>query len=129
MPSPIHARPDNKKIVETGDRFTPKFDADGLIPAIATDHASGQVLMFAFMNQQALELTLQTGQVHYYSRSRGKLWLKGESSGHVQLVKEIRTDCDQDVIWVRVDTQGAASCHVGYASCFYLSAPLPPPKR
>ena len=120
----FHPR-DDKAAIERGDLFTPKFDADGLIPAIATDAQTGDVLMFAFMNAQALQLTIETGKAHYYSRSRGKLWLKGESSGHVQLVKELRTDCDQDVIWMKVDTQGAASCHVGYKSCFYRAVELP----
>ncbi len=118
MPPIFHERTD-KQAIETGDRFAPKFDENGLIPAIATDAHTGEVLMFAFMNEQALAKTLQTGKAHYYSRSRGKLWLKGESSGHVQLVQQVLTDCDQDVIWLRVDTQGAAACHVGYKSCFY----------
>ncbi|WP_305044056.1 bifunctional phosphoribosyl-AMP cyclohydrolase/phosphoribosyl-ATP diphosphatase HisIE [Geoalkalibacter sp.] len=95
-----------------------KFDAQGLIPAITRDAASGEVLMMAFMNAAALEQTLATGKVHYYSRSRRKLWMKGETSGHVQLVREIRFDCDADCLLIAVEQQGAA-CHTGHHSCFY----------
>jgi len=95
-----------------------KYDSNGLIPAIIQDHATGQVLMFAFMNKVAVEKTVETGKTHFYSRSRGKQWLKGESSGHVQHVKSINTDCDKDVLLVRVEQVGAA-CHDGYYSCFY----------
>jgi phosphoribosyl-AMP cyclohydrolase len=95
-----------------------KFDSAGLIPAIVQDEKTGQVLMMAWMNRQALQKTVQTGKTHFYSRSRGKLWLKGESSGHVQIVKSIRTDCDQDVLLIAVEQVGAA-CHEGYYSCFY----------
>jgi phosphoribosyl-AMP cyclohydrolase len=95
-----------------------KFDSNGLIPAIIQDHATGQVLMFAFMNKVSVEKTAETGLCHYWSRSRQKLWLKGESSGHVQRVKSIRTDCDKDVLLIRVEQTGAA-CHDGYESCFY----------
>lgn len=95
-----------------------KFDSAGLIPAIVQDHKSGQVLMMAWMNREALQKTVQTGKTHFYSRSRGKLWLKGESSGHVQHVKSIRTDCDEDVLLISVEQVGAA-CHDGYYSCFY----------
>jgi phosphoribosyl-AMP cyclohydrolase len=95
-----------------------KYDANGLIPAIIQDHATGQVLMFAFMNRVSLEKTLQTGKTHFFSRSRNKLWLKGESSGHTQDVKSIQTDCDQDVVLIKVEQHGAA-CHDGYYSCFY----------
>ena len=106
------------KEIETGTNFTPKFDAQGLIPAIAQDADSGQVLMVAFMNDEALAKTIETGKATYYSRSRKKLWTKGEESGHVQQVQEILTDCDQDclILKVRVD---AGQCHVGYQSCFY----------
>lgn len=106
------------KEIETGTSFTPQFNADGLIPVIAQDAASGQVLMVAYMNDEALAKTIATGQATYYSRSRGKLWTKGEESGHVQRVQEILTDCDQDclIVKVRVD---AGQCHVGYQSCFY----------
>ena len=95
-----------------------KFDANGLIPAIVQDAATGQVLMMAWMNREALEKTVRTGKTHFFSRSRNKLWLKGESSGHVQTVKSIATDCDQDVLLVRVEQTGAA-CHEGYYSCFF----------
>ncbi len=95
-----------------------KFDKDGLIPAIVQDHATGQVLMMAWMNAEAVERTAQTGKTHFYSRSRGKQWLKGESSGHFQLVKSIKTDCDKDVLLIAVEQIGAA-CHDGYYSCFY----------
>lgn len=95
-----------------------KFDSHGLIPAIVQDHKSNQVLMMAWMNAEALARTLETGKTHFFSRSRNKLWLKGESSGHVQTVKSIRTDCDQDVLLIAVEQAGAA-CHDGYYSCFY----------
>ena len=95
-----------------------KLDADGLIPAIIQDAKSKQVLMMAWMNREALKRTLETGKTHFYSRSRRKLWLKGESSGHTQTVRSIAKDCDQDVLLVEVDQIGAA-CHEGYASCFF----------
>ena len=95
-----------------------KFDANGMIPAIVQDHGTGEVLMMAWMNREALERTVATGQTHFFSRSRNKLWLKGESSGHVQRVTSIATDCDQDVLLVKVEQTGAA-CHDGYYSCFY----------
>jgi phosphoribosyl-AMP cyclohydrolase len=95
-----------------------KLDADGLIPAIIQDAKTKQVLMMAWMNREALSQTLETGKTHFYSRSRRKLWLKGESSGHTQTVRSIAKDCDQDVILVQVDQHGAA-CHEGYASCFF----------
>lgn len=95
-----------------------KFDAAGLIPAIVQDDSSGEVLMMAWMNLEALDKTLATGKTHFFSRSRKRLWLKGESSGHVQRVKSIRIDCDNDVILMRVEQTGAA-CHDGYYSCFY----------
>ena len=95
-----------------------KFDSSGLIPAIIQDAATGQVLMMAWMNREALDKTVQTGKTHFFSRSRNKLWLKGESSGHVQTVKSIAVDCDQDVLLVKVEQVGAA-CHEGYYSCFF----------
>lgn len=95
-----------------------KFDAAGLIPAIVQDHKTGEVLMMAWMNRQALDRTIETGKTHFFSRSRNKLWLKGETSGHVQHVKSIRVDCDQDVLLIQVEQDGAA-CHEGYYSCFY----------
>jgi phosphoribosyl-AMP cyclohydrolase len=95
-----------------------KYDANGMIGAIIQDHVTNEVLMFAFMNKESLELTVKTGKTHFYSRSRNKLWLKGESSGHVQTVKSIATDCDKDVLLIKVAQEGAA-CHDGYYSCFY----------
>lgn len=95
-----------------------KFDANGLAGAIIQDAATHEVLMFAFLNREALRLTLETGKMHYWSRSRQKLWLKGETSGHIQTVREVRIDCDQDAFLFRVDQLGGA-CHTGYRSCFY----------
>jgi phosphoribosyl-AMP cyclohydrolase len=118
--SSFPARADRTEI-ELGSQFQPKFGPDGMIPCIAQDHATGEVLMFAFMNAESLGRTLQTGKATYWSRSRNKLWMKGEESGNVQLIKEVRTDCDQDVILIKVERAGAAnaSCHNGYQSCFY----------
>lgn len=91
----------------------------GLIPAIAQDYETGEVLMLAFMDSEALRLTVDTGEAHYFSRSRGRIWKKGESSGHVQIVKEIRFDCDMDAVLIKVDQKGGAACHDGFRSCFY----------
>ncbi len=104
--------------LETTTTLTPRFDAAGLIAAIAQDHATGEVLMLAWMNAESLALTQSTGQATYWSRSRNKLWRKGEESGHTQRVVEMRIDCDQDAILLRVDQTGAA-CHTGERSCFY----------
>ncbi len=104
--------------IETTDHLTPRFDANGLIAAIAQDHATGAVLMLAWMNEEALAATLATGQATYWSRSRARLWRKGEESGHVQRVIEARIDCDQDAILLRVEQTGPA-CHTGAPSCFY----------
>ncbi len=117
----------SKTVIENGTVFSPKFDHDGLIPAIATDAVSGEVLMVAYMNDEALSLTLQTGEAHYWSRSRGKIWKKGETSGHTQVVTQILTDCDQDAIWLKVNMSGQGACHVGYKSCFYRSVELSEP--
>jgi phosphoribosyl-AMP cyclohydrolase len=106
------------KNIEEGLVFAPKFGADGLITAIAQDAATGQVLMVAYMNDEALRLTLSSGNAVYYSRSRKKLWRKGEESGHVQKVKEVLVDCDQDCLILKV-TVDQGQCHVGYRSCFY----------
>jgi phosphoribosyl-AMP cyclohydrolase len=92
---------------------------DGIVPVIVQDHVSGEVLMLAYMNQQAWEKTVSTGKVHYYSRSRDRLWLKGETSGHVQEVKAIYVDCDTDTILIKVHQHGGAACHEGYRSCFF----------
>ncbi|MFK8250981.1 phosphoribosyl-AMP cyclohydrolase [Ancylobacter terrae] len=114
--------------VEEGDRLSPKFDAAGLITAVAADADSGEVLMVAHMNAQALALTIESGQAHYFSRSRGRLWKKGEESGHVQEVVELRIDCDQDAVVMRVRTAGpGAACHTGHRSCFFRSIPLGAP--
>jgi phosphoribosyl-AMP cyclohydrolase len=91
----------------------------GLVPAIVQDNETGEVLMLAFMNKEAWEATLKTGKATYYSRSRNQLWVKGETSGHVQLVKEIRVDCDDDTVVLKVEQIGGAACHKGYKSCFY----------
>jgi phosphoribosyl-AMP cyclohydrolase len=106
--------------LERGEILAPRFNAEGLIAAVATDAASGEVLMLAWMNAEALALTLETGEVHYYSRSRRALWKKGETSGQVQTAREIRVDCDQDAVWLKVSVGGdGGACHVGYRSCFY----------
>ena len=110
--------------VEEGRELAPKFDDRGLIPAVVTDHASGELLMHAYMNKAALEQTIGSGEAHYFSRSRGKLWRKGETSGLRQYVRELLIDDDQDCVWLRVELQGGASCHVGYRSCFYRRVPL-----
>lgn len=110
----------DKHALEEGVEFQPAFNSDGLIPAIASDHRSGDVLMVAWMNAQALSETLATGVAHFWSRSRGKLWRKGETSGNTLQVVEMRTDCDQDVLWLRVDIQGdGKACHTGRRTCFY----------
>jgi len=113
--------------VEEGTELAPKFDADGLIPAVTTDAASGELLMVGYMNAEALERTIATGEAHYFSRSRGVLWHKGATSGLVQTVKELLIDDDQDCVWLKVEIAGGASCHVGYRSCFYRRVPLGQP--
>lgn len=110
--------------VEEGAELAPKFDAEGLIPVVTTAADSGEVLMHAYMNREALQQTIATGEAHYWSRSRQCLWHKGATSGLVQKVVEMRIDDDQDAIWLRVRVAGDASCHVGYRSCFYRSIPL-----
>jgi phosphoribosyl-AMP cyclohydrolase len=106
--------------IETTADFRPAFDGAGLIGAIVTDAGSGEVLMFAHMNAEAVERTLATGEAHFYSRSRQRLWKKGEESGNLLRVEEIRTDCDQDVLWLKVRIAGAGvACHTGARSCFY----------
>jgi phosphoribosyl-AMP cyclohydrolase len=110
--------------IEEGLAFEPNFDADGLVTAVVTDATSGDVLMVAHMNDEALRKTIAEGQAWYYSRSRKALWKKGETSGHVQRVIELRVDCDQDAIWLKVDQQGAGACHTGRRSCFYRAVPL-----
>lgn len=109
-----------KDVVEAGTQFQPLFDANGLIAAIVSDWDSGEILMFAWMNREALAKTLASRTAHFWSRSRNKLWRKGEESGNTLEVKEVRTDCDQDVIWLRVAVTGeGVACHTGRRSCFY----------
>lgn len=105
--------------IEEGAVLRPKFDAAGLLTCVTTDAGTGEVLMVAHMNAEALQKTVESGTAWYFSRSRKRLWQKGESSGHVQRVQDIRIDCDQDAIWLRVDQQGGAACHTGRRSCFY----------
>jgi phosphoribosyl-AMP cyclohydrolase len=124
---PFAARGTTQEI-EQGSIFQPKFDADGLIAAIVTDAGSGEVLMFAWMNAEALGKTLETGIGHFWSRSRACLWKKGEESGNILRVRELRTDCDQDAVWLKVEVEGAGvACHTGARSCFYRSLPLGAP--
>ena len=110
--------------IEEGLTFTPKFDKDGLLTAVVTDAGTGELLMVAHMNAEAIAKTIETGEAWYYSRSRQKLWKKGESSGHVQRVTELRVDCDQDALWLKVEQQGPGACHTGRRSCFYRALPL-----
>jgi len=110
--------------IELGTDLTPKFDADGLITAIATDAATGEVLMVAHMNEEALARTIETGSAWFFSRSRRKLWRKGEESGNTLAVKELRVDCDQDALLLKVEQAGPGACHTGRRSCFYRAVPL-----
>ena len=113
----------DKTALEQGEVISPRFDAAGLIAAVATDSATGEVLMLAWMNAEALALTLQTGEAHYFSRSRNELWHKGATSGQIQIVDELRIDCDQDSVWLKVRPQGDGhACHTGARSCFYRVA-------
>jgi phosphoribosyl-AMP cyclohydrolase len=110
----------SKEALEHGSELAPRFDANGLIAAVATHADTGEVLMFAWMNAEALSLTLSTGEAHYFSRSRNELWHKGATSGQVQQVVEARIDCDQDCVWLKVRPQGdGGACHTGAHSCFY----------
>jgi phosphoribosyl-AMP cyclohydrolase len=110
--------------IEEGTAFAPNYDANGLVTAVVTDAKSGELLMVAHMNSQALSKTIETGEAWYFSRSRRALWRKGESSGHTQRVIELRVDCDQDAIWLKVEQHGPGACHTGRRSCFYRSVPL-----
>ena len=112
------------KEVEEGKYLSPKFDEKGLIPVITADFKTGDILMHGYMNDESLKRTIETKEAHYWSRSRKKIWHKGQISGFVQIVKEIKIDDDQDSIWLLVDIGEGASCHVGYRSCFYRSIPL-----
>jgi len=105
--------------IELGTTLQPKFGPDGLVPCITTDHVTNEVLMFAFMNADALAHTIKTKKATYWSRSRNKIWIKGEESGNAQIVKELFVDCDQDVVLLKVENIGGAACHNGYKSCFY----------
>jgi len=122
--APVFAERVSIEQVEESAELAPKFDADGLIPVVTTDAESGEVLMHGYMNREAFARTIETGEAHYWSRSRQALWHKGATSGLVQRLVELRIDDDQDAVWLRVDVQGGASCHVGYRSCFYRSVPF-----
>ncbi|MEG6509875.1 phosphoribosyl-AMP cyclohydrolase [Methyloligella sp. 2.7D] len=124
---PSSADQTGKQALEEGTAFTPRFGPDGTLPVVATDAKTGQVLMLAYMNDEALRLTLETGEAHYFSRSRNKLWKKGETSGNTQKVVELRTDCDQDAVWMLVEMRGEkAACHTGRRTCFYRAASSAP---
>jgi phosphoribosyl-AMP cyclohydrolase len=110
--------------VEEGNFLSPKFDKKGLMPVVTTDHKTGDVLMHGYMNEEALKKTIETKEAHYWSRSRKTLWHKGNTSGFIQKVVDLRIDDDQDAIWMKVNISKGASCHVGYVSCFYRSIPL-----
>tara|TARA_A100001011_G_C13766828_1_gene617579 strand:- start:130 stop:603 length:474 start_codon:yes stop_codon:yes gene_type:complete len=110
--------------VEESTELAPKFDENGLIPVVTTDFSSGELLMQGYMNEEAFKKTISLGEAVYFSRSRKALWHKGQTSGLIQKIKEIRIDDDQDCVWLRVDVKGGASCHVGYRSCFYRSIPI-----
>ena len=123
-PVKLFAQRTSVEQVEEGSQLAPKFDANGLIPAVTTDYASGELLMHGYMNAEALARSIETGEAHYYSRSRKQLWHKGATSGLVQKIRELLIDDDQDCVWLRVDVGGnGASCHVGYRSCFYRTVP------
>jgi len=109
--------------IEEGLTFTPKFDASGLVTVVVTDAKSGDVLMVAHMNEEAIRKTVASGEAWYYSRSRKTLWRKGETSGHTQRVVELRVDCDQDALWLKVEQAGEGACHTGRRSCFYRAVP------
>ncbi|MGI9237731.1 MAG: phosphoribosyl-AMP cyclohydrolase [Woeseiaceae bacterium] len=122
-PVKFQARQSIEQVEESND-LAPRFDDRGLITVVTTDDASGELLMQGYMNAEALQLTIQTGEAHYYSRSRQVLWHKGATSGLVQTVRQLLIDDDQDCVWLRVDVAGGASCHVGYRSCFYRKVPV-----
>ena len=120
MPDAIFPTAPDTAALERGTTLAPRFDAAGLVAAVTTHAHTGEVLMLAWMNAEALKLTLETGEAHYFSRSRGALWRKGETSGQIQQVAEVRVDCDQDAVWLKVRPQGdGGACHVGFRSCFY----------
>ncbi|MEC7464159.1 MAG: phosphoribosyl-AMP cyclohydrolase [Pseudomonadota bacterium] len=121
LPEPVFVQRLPKDILEEGDLFSPQFNEQGLIPAITIDADTAETLMFAWMNEEALKCTLRTGEAWYWSRSRGELWHKGATSGQIQEVIELRTDCDQDVVLLKVRPRSPGACHVGYNSCFFRS--------
>jgi phosphoribosyl-AMP cyclohydrolase len=125
MPEPTSPfpKPGSSSDLEEGRALTPKFDADGLVTCVATDAGTGDVLMVAHMNAEALAKTIASGEAWYFSRSRRALWKKGETSGHTQRVVEMRIDCDQDAVWIKVD-QVEGACHTGRRSCFYRAVPI-----
>jgi len=125
-PARFAARPPDQE-VEAGHAFAPKFDRDGLIICVVTDATSGEVLMVAHMNEEALARTIERAEAWFYSRSRKALWRKGETSGHSMRVVEMRVDCDQDAILIKVEQQGPGACHTGRRSCFYRTLPLGTP--
>jgi phosphoribosyl-AMP cyclohydrolase len=123
----LFAAPGPTVEVEGGTSLTPRFGAEGVLAAVATDADTGEVLMLAWMDARALALTIETGEAHFYSRSRKRIWKKGEESGNVLEVVEMRTDCDQDAIWMRVRMKGlGAACHTGHRTCFYRRIPVGP---
>ncbi len=115
----VFAPRDDRNFIENGDKLALKFDDRGLIPVVTTDVGTGQVLMQAWMDAEAIEKTIGTGEAHYFSRSRQELWHKGATSGEYQIVKSFRVDCDQDSLWLSVEQKGGKCCHVGHPSCFY----------
>jgi len=126
-PSKLFAERRTVEQVEEGAELAPKFDEHGLLPAVTTDYHSGELLMVGYMNAEALARTIESGEAHYFSRSRQVLWHKGATSGLVQTVRELMIDDDQDCVWLRVEVAGGASCHVGYRSCFYRRIPTGKP--
>lgn len=123
----VFADRSDRNAVETGSGFAPKFDERGLIPVFTSCATTGRALMQAWMNAEAIEKTIETGEAHYFSRSRGELWHKGATSGEFQVVKEFRVDCDQDSLWLVVEQKGGKCCHVGHPSCFFRSLPVGEP--
>ena len=124
QPSTLFSGRTSVEQVEEGEELAPKFDENGLIPVVTTDFETGELLMHAYMNREAMQRTIETGEAFYWSRSRACLWHKGATSGFVQKVREMRIDDDQDCVWLRVATDGGANCHVGYRSCFYRQVPV-----
>lgn len=126
--TPRFATPGSHAEVEEGAALMPRFGADGLVAAVVTDYETGDVVMLAWMNEEALAKTIETGEGWYWSRSRKELWHKGATSGHAQTVKEMRVDCDQDAVWIKVSTAGTgANCHTGRKGCFYRTVPVGQP--